>query len=609
MNNFDELKKVAEEIRDATIKGENTAKKVGGVLVGIVDGLESAGDFSLGEVTATADGNIGVPSVEVTTSKDEEGKTSLAFSFSGLKGEKGDQGAKGDKGEKGDQGLQGIQGIQGERGEQGEVGATGAQGIQGERGLQGLQGERGEKGEKGDKGDKMTLADLSPEDITELQKPALDVISDTKEAIEKCETATKGAETCNVTLEGTKIIVTNRNGETKSIDVIGPGEKVVVYVSSSVEGLSVAGLKINVYLNNGKTPQTCTTDSEGVAKFEVDRGNYYEVVFPEFGNAQAISPVGFTSVLGARDIRVEYKPYSMNETEEATISVMKYDEGNGSAFSGAAVSVNIGDDTQEYVADENGKVYVYVPYGKDYTVSVKDQDGYFVRYAKNNRTYTSKLPKRSIVYTMYQYKTGILVVDDSLNEYYIDDWLADDKSPDDAVAIRVAEQQLLLNGGSFLFRVSDLKNLSKLPTRQWCTQNIQFNSIALNGNSVKDENYYRGETSTFLIRQEAEERSLSVPAFDYAWNQELVIGNQHLRGFIMSVGQEYIHIANRVEIGEVLRKLFDDEIADTYLAYVTSKNRWTSTQFNATSAWNYISQANSSYNKSYSYSVLPVFAC
>lgn len=432
--------------------------------------------------------------------------------------------------------------------------------------------------------------------------------TNTNDAIKKCETATKGAEKCNVTLNGSVISVTDREGETKTIDVIGPGEKVVVYVSSSVEGLSVAGLKINVYLNNGKAPQTYTTDSEGVAKFEVDRGNYYEVVFPEFGNAQAIAPVGFTSVLGARDIRVEYKPYSMDETEEATISVMKYEDGNGTAFVGAKVSVTVGDETTEYIADGNGKVYAYVPYGKDYTVTVKDQDAYFVRYAKNSRTYTAKLSKRYIVYTMYQYKTGILVVDDSLNEYLIDDWLADGKSPDDAVAIRVAEQQLMLNGGSFLFRVSDLKDLSKLPSRQWCTQNIQINSIALNGNSVKDENYYRGETSTFLIRQEAEERSLSIPAFDYAWNQELVIGNQHLRGFIMSVGQEYIHIANRVEIGEVLRKLFGDEVADAYLTYVTSKNRWTSSQGSASNAWGYTSQA-SNFSKSISCYVLPVFAC
>lgn len=456
--------------------------------------------------------------------------------------------------------------------------------------------------------DKVKLDKIDLNALTTSITAANTAADNTNEAIRKCETATTGAEKCNVEMVGSKISVTDRNGETKSIDVIGPGENVVVYITSSVEGLSVVGLKINVYLNNGKTPQTYTTDSEGVAKFEVDRGNYYEVAFPEFGNAQPITPVGFTSVLGARDIRVEYKPYSMDETEEATVSVMKYDEGNGTAFAGAKVSVTIGGETNEYTADEYGKVFVYVPYGKDYTVTVKDQDAYFVRYAKNSRTYTAKLPKRSIVYTMYQYKTGILVVDDSLNEYYIDDWLADGRSPDDAVAIRVAEQQLLLNGGSFLFRVSDLKNLSKLPTRKWCTQSIQFNSIALNGNSVKDENYYRGETSTFLIRQEAEERSISVPAFDYAWNQELVIGNQHLRGFIMSVGQEYIHIANQVEIGEVLRKLFDDEIADTYLAYVTSKDRWTSTQYSATGAWSYSSQANS-YTKGSSYYVLPVFAC
>ena len=601
MNNFNELKKVAEEIRDATIKGENTAKKVGGVLVGIVDGLESTGDFSLGEVTATADDNIGVPSVEVTTRKDEEGKTSLAFSFSGLKGEKGDQGAKGDKGEKGDQGLQGIQGIQGERGEQGEVGATGAQGIQGERGLQGLQGERGEKGEKGDKGDKMTLADLSQEDIAELQKPALD-------AANRANTAADGAEKCNVTLDGTKIIVTDRNGEKQETEVVDTVETVTVIVTSSVESINVAGLKVNVFLNNGKTPQTYTTDSEGKTTFKVSRGVYYQVAVPEYANAQPLSPIGFTSVGVSKTITFNYEPYDEETSEKVIVTITKYTDDKGTPWEGKPVIVTIDKKATTYTTDEKGQATIYVPYLKEYTVRVDDEDGYYVRFNKNSRTYTSRVAQRLIQVNMYQFKTGIYVLDSDATEYYIEDWVAAGKSAEEAVAIKVADQNLRLNRGTFIIRCNDLKDMSKLQKYQWCTQNLQFTSIALNGNTSSDPNYWNGEQSSFLVRQEAEERSLSVPAFAFAYGQSLEIGGEKLNGFLMSVGQEYVHISNAGAIREVLRTLFGDTVADAYYKFVNANWRWTSTQSNAPNAWYYNSQANG-YNKYGSFFVLPVFAC
>ena len=601
MNNFDELKKVAEEIRDATIKGENTAKKVGGVLVGIVDGLESSGDFSLGKVTATADNNIGVPSVEVTTSKGEDGKTSLAFSFFGLKGEKGEQGAKGDKGEKGDQGLQGIQGIKGERGEQGEVGATGAQGIQGERGLQGLQGERGEKGEKGDKGDKMTLADLSQEDIAELQKPALD-------AANRANTAAEGAEKCNVTLDGTKIIVTDRNGEKQETEVVNTEEVVTVVITSSVESISVAGLKVNVFLNNGKTPQTYTTDSEGKTTFKVSRGVYYQVAVPEYANAQPLSPIGFTSVGVSKTITFNYEPYDEETSEKVIVTVTQYTDGKGTPWEGKEVIVTIDKKATTYTTDEKGQVTIYVPYLKEYTVRVDDEDGYYVRFNKNSRTYTSRVAQRLIQVNMYQFKTGIYVLDSDATEYYIEDWVAAGKSADDAVAIKVADQNLRLNRGTFIIRCTDLKDMTKLQKYQWCTQNLQFTSIALNGNTSSDPNYWNGEQSSFLVRQEAEERSLSVPAFAFAYGQSLEIGGEKLNGFLMSVGQEYVHISNAGTIREVLKTLFGDSVADAYYKFVNGQNRWTSTQYSAYSAWYSYSQANLN-NKSNSFYVLPVFAC
>lgn len=430
----------------------------------------------------------------------------------------------------------------------------------------------------------------------------------TNKAIKAAETATAGAETCNIELAGSTISVTNRHGETKSVDVINTDEEVTVTIASSVDSIKVAGIKINVFLNNGKTPQTYTTDTEGKVTFTVARGNYYQVTFPEYGNAQPIAPQGYTAVLGSRNINVEYLPYDEDSMEKVIITATKYVENVGTAWEGIPVIVTVDKKATTYQTDEKGQVTVFVPYKKEYTVVINNQDGYNVSFNKNSRTYTANVPQRLIDYRFYQFKAGIFVVDANKNEYYIEDWVAAGRNADDAVAIKVADASLSINHGTFCIRTSDIKNVSKLISTSWCTQNLQFNSIALNGNNVKDANYYNGESSSYLIRQEAQERSLSVPAFDYAYGQIFNLGGEDLHGFVMSVGQEYVHVANIGIIKQVLETLYGETVATDYYNFVIKKYRWTSTQNNAAGAWYYSSSANS-YLKSSSYVVLPVFAC
>lgn len=460
---------------------------------------------------------------------------------------------------------------------------------------------------------------MSPSDKGKLDKIDLNALTasinaantaadNTNKAIQAAETATTGAETCNVELSGSTISVTNRNGETKSVDVINTDEEVTVTIASSVDSIKVAGIKINVFLNNGKTPQTYTTNAEGKATFTIARGNYYQVVFPEYGNAQPIAPQGYTAVLGSRNINVEYLPYDEDSMEKVIITATKYVENVGTAWEGIPVVVTVDKKATTYQTDAKGQVTVFVPYKKEYTVVIDDQDGYNVSFNKNSRTYTANVPQRLIDYRFYQFKAGIFVVDANKNEYYIEDWVAAGRNADDAVAIKVADASLSINKGTFCIRTSDIKNVSKLLSMAWCTQNLQFNSIALNGNNVNDAYYYNGESSSFLIRQEAQERSLSVPAFDYAYSQIFNLGGEDLHGFIMSVGQEYVHVANIGIIKQVLETLYGETVATDYYNFVMKKNRWTSTQNNATYAWYYSSSANSNC-KSFSYVVLPVFAC
>ena len=496
-------------------------------------------------------------------------------------------------GEKKEFDLMQLKGDKGERGEQGMKGDTGAQ---------------GEQGSQGQKGDPFTYDDFTEAEIKELQKPAIEAATKAQEIFKKAETATAGAETCNIELAGSTISVTNRHGETKSVDVINTDEEVTVTIASSVDSIKVAGIKINVFLNNGKTPQTYTTDTEGKVTFTVARGNYYQVTFPEYGNAQPIAPQGYTAVLGSRNINVEYLPYDEDSMEKVIITATKYVENVGTAWEGIPVIVTVDKKATTYQTDEKGQVTVFVPYKKEYTVVINDQDGYNVSFNKNSRTYTANVPQRLIDYRFYQFKAGIFVVDANKNEYYIEDWVAAGRNADDSVAIKVADASLSINHGTFCIRTSDIKNVSKLISTSWCTQNLQFNSIALNGNNVKDANYYNGESSSYLIRQEAQERSLSVPAFDYAYGQIFNLGGDDLHGFVMSVGQEYVHVANIGIIKQVLETLYGETVATDYYNFVMKKYRWTSTQYNATIAWDYSSRVHV-IDKSYSYVVLPVFAC
>lgn len=444
------------------------------------------------------------------------------------------------------------------------------------------------------------------EGLVDAAQKAADIAS---EASKNAKTALSAAENVNADLVDHVLTVTNRQGEVKSVNLGDIDEVVTVTITSSVESVKVGGISIAVRYNHGTTPQTFVTDGDGKAVFRVHRGEYYELSVPQYGNAQPISPVGFTAVLESRSINLSYLPYDEESSEKVVVTVTKYGADNQAvAYEGIPVSVTYDKKNVEYQSDSKGQVTVYVPYGKEYTVKVENQEGYYVSFNKNTRTYTATVPQRLLDYRMYQFKAGIFVVDDNLNEYYIDDWVATGRDSEEVVALKVADSTLMINKGTFMFRTSDLRNMSKLSKLPWCTQQLLFTSIASNGNVSSDANYYNGESSTFLIRQEAQERSLSVPAADYAYNQIFCIGGQDLHGFKMSAGQEFIHMANASPIKQILTTLYGEDVGNAYYKFVMTNWRWTSTQGGAGSAWMCSSSAGSSF-KTNSYVVLPVFAC
>lgn len=461
---------------------------------------------------------------------------------------------------------------------------------------------------------------MSPSDKGKLDKIDLNALTtsiaaantaadNTNKAIKAAETATTGAETCNVELSGSTISVTNRNGETKSVDVINTDEEVTVTITSSVESIKVAGIKINVFLNNGKTPQMYTTNAEGKVTFTIDRGNYYQVTFPEYGNAQPIAPQGYTAVLGSRNINVEYLPYDEDTSEKVVVNVQKCGNDNEcAAWEGMPVIITFDGKDSIVNTDSNGQALAFVPFGKEYSVRVDDKDGYNVSYNRNVRTFKAELPQRIVAYKLYQFRAGVFILDANRNEYYLEDWIAAGRNADDAVAIKIADATLISHQGAFCIKTADMKNTAQLEKLTWCTQRVLFNSIASSGNNVNEENFYRGSTSSFLVRQEAQKLSLSVPAFDFAYTTTLTLGGEEQRGFLMSAGQELVHVANLGTIKEILTALFDSSTAAAYETFVKKTARWTSTQHSNLEAYTFLFNTKALF-KDTGTAVLPVYAC
>lgn len=67
---------------------------------------------------------------------------------------------------------------------------------------------------------------------------------------------------------------------------------------------------------------------------------------------------------------------------------------------------------------------------------------------------------------------------------------------------------------------------------------------------------------------EGQPQAFPLPAFDYAYNTILTLGGEEQRGFIMSIGQELVHVANLETIKEILTELFDASTATAYETFV-----------------------------------------
>lgn len=426
------------------------------------------------------------------------------------------------------------------------------------------------------------------------------------------ETAKQGmnviteAERVNAELRGNVLVVTDRNGDVSTLDFEqwDLEERVNITMTTSVVGVSVKGVSVNVFLNGSSAFTKYTTDADGRVSFTIPRGTMYRIAFQEIKGCDPLPSLTYTAALRVRDINVEYKPVS-GEKASVVVTIDKAEDGSVSPFGGVAVTCAIANgDTITTETDSKGKVTFRVPYNKKYKITAAQKDGYYAFrgvYEKNN---VADVAEHNLYFHYYPVTSGVFILDATGAQYTADEWQAAGKTAEEAVLIKLVTQNLVNGYNCFGFSPAALQ--AGYPDKQWCTQDTLFNNIPLNGYDEKGALYYDGVKQSKLVREEAEERGLSIPLFTYAYEQTVDLADVQLHGFILTIGQMTEANVNKTLVDGVVRMLYGGNAK--LFSSLFSQWKWTSTQGNAKVAW-FFSVMRGYTEKSVSYMALPVFAC
>lgn len=443
-------------------------------------------------------------------------------------------------------------------------------------------------------------------DTSSAAKTATDAAAVATETAKKAMVATTEAERVNAELRGNVLVVTDRNGDVSTLDFEqwDLEERVNITITTSVAGVSVKGVAVNVFLNGSSAFTKYTTDADGKVSFAIPRGTMYRIAFQELKGCDPLPSLTYTAALRVRDINVEYKPIS-DEKASVIVTADKAEDGKVIPFGGVAMTCAIDNgDTTTTETDGKGKVTFRIPYNKKYKITTAQKDGYYTFrgvYEKNN---VADVAEHNLYFHYYPTTSGVFILDATGAQYTADEWQAAGKTAEEAVLIKLVTQNLANGNNCFGFSPTALQ--AGYPNKQWCTQNTQFNNIPLNGNNVKDALYYDGVKQSKLVREEAEERGLSIPLFTYAYEQTVDLADVQLHGFILTIGQMAEANVNKVLVDEVVKMLHGGNAK--LFSPLFSQWKWTSTQGTATYAWFFYSSPGN-YTKSASILALPVFAC
>ena len=432
---------------------------------------------------------------------------------------------------------------------------------------------------------------------------------DTNEAIQAAKDATAGAEKVNAELNGNVLTVINRQGIAKSVNLTDADEHVTVNVTTTLASVSVEGIILNVYINNGADPQQYTTDSHGQATFTVTKGSTYKVVFPYIKGCAILNPVQHVAAVGNRIIDAMYTEETI-KFEHVTVRMQKANKDDVlQPWEGAPVHVTIDSKKTDYITDAQGVASFDVKIGTSYTVAVDKVDGMYEQYDNYSRTRKAMADSYRFNYAYHYYESGVWLIDDEGKKWTWDAWEASGKDKTHLVFVCIKTLDTQRYGGDIYISIDLLANFAQIPKKQWANQNVQFKNVPLNGTNNSDTQYYKfaynGLVATITIIAEGDERGIETPFCDYCHSKTVDCAGEAWQGYGPTLEQWKLTWANIDYVVDAVNLKFP-ELGVSVNNY--KGNKWTATQNSATisysfgTAMNYIGKSNA-------FLAVPFFAC
>lgn len=417
------------------------------------------------------------------------------------------------------------------------------------------------------------------------------------------------AERVNAELNGNVLTVTNRQGTTKSMNLTDADEHVTVNVTTTLASVSVEGIILNVYINNGADPQQYTTDSNGQAVFTVTKGSTYKVVFPYIKGCAILNPVQHVAAVGNRIIDAVYAEETI-KFEHVTVRMQKANEDDVlQPWEGAPVHVTIDGKKTDYITDAQGVASFDVKIGTSYTVAVDKVDGMYEQYDRYSRTRKAMADSYRFNYAYHHYESGVWLVDDEGKKWTWDAWEASGKDKTHLVFVCIKTLDTQRYGGDIYISIDLLANFTQIPSKQWSNIVAQFKNIPLTGTDNSNSQYYKfaynGFVATITIIAEGDERSIETPFCDYCYSKTVDCAGEAWQGYGPTFEQWKLAWANIDFVIDAVNLKFP-ELGVSINNY--KGNKWTVTQSSANTSLYFITEEHPSF-KTTALLAIPFFAC
>ena len=382
-----------------------------------------------------------------------------------------------------------------------------------------------------------------------------------------------------------------------------------VNVTATLASVSVEGITLNVYINNGADPLQYTTDSNGQVVFTVTKGSTYKVVFPYINGCAILNPVQHIAAVGNRIIDVIYVEETI-KFEHVTVRMQKANEDDVlQPWEGAPVHVTIGGKKTDYITDAQGVASFDVKIGTTYTVAVDKVDGMYEQYDNYSRTRKAMADSYRFNYAYHHYESGVWLVDDEGRKWTWDAWEASGKDKTHLVFVCIKTLDTQRYGGDIYISIDLLANFAQIPNKQWANQNVQFKNIPFNGTDNNDTQYYKfaynGLVATITIIAEGDERGIATPFCDYCHSKTVDCAGQAWQGYGPTLEQWKLAWANIDYVVDAVNLKFP-ELGVSVNNY--KGNKWTATQFSAAGSC-YVGTAMYFNSKANAFLAIPFFAC